>query len=588
VPAFRQRSLFQKYFIALLIAVAAPLLTNGVVDAWFSYRDQRNMLNALMRKEATAAADKIHSFLDGMRVQLGWMAQQAWTAGAEEQHRLDALRVLRLAPAIVDITLVDGAGQERVNVSRLAINRAPIGESRAEDPAIVGAQANGVWYGPVTYNNGSEPFMVMSVAGNRKAAGEVIANINLKLIWDVVSAIHVGRDGQAFVIDQPGRLIAHPDISKVLRGTDDQAAQVWRNLRDAIAQTGGAAITTRNPDSRPVIATTASVPQVGWTIVVEQPQSEAFAPIYAALWRTSGLLLAATLLAAALAYLLARRMSGPIHLLEEGAEKIGAGQFGHRIEIRTGDEIERLATRFNAMAGELTASQERAERMARLKRYLAPQVAELVEMSGDDSVLAGQRAEVVTAFCDLRGFTAFSARAEPEEIMRVLHDYYQALGAIVSRFEATLTSFSADGLMVLVNAPVQRAEPALRAVEMAVAMQDAVQRLISGWRSQGYAIGFGVGLAMGWATVGRIGYEGRHDYTAIGNVVNLASRLCSSAEDQQILIDAAIAQAVRAEYPLVALGARHLKGYDADVAVFEIVRTTDPHDPIALANAARN
>jgi class 3 adenylate cyclase len=142
--------------------------------------------------------------------------------------------------------------------------------------------------------------------------------------------------------------------------------------------------------------------------------------------------------------------------------------------------------------------------------------------------------------------------------------------------------------MVLVNAPVPRAEPALRAVEMAVAMQDAVQRLISGWRSHGHAIGFGVGLAMGWATVGRIGYEGRHDYTAIGNVVNLASRLCSSADDQQILVDATVAQAVCVKYPLVALGARQLKGYDADVAVFEIERAGDRHDRTTLANSAGN
>jgi class 3 adenylate cyclase len=263
-------------------------------------------------------------------------------------------------------------------------------------------------------------------------------------------------------------------------------------------------------------------------------------------------------------------MTGPIRLLEEGTNKIGAGQFDHRINIATGDELERLAARFNQMAQELAISRDRAKRMTRLKRFLAPQVAELVEKAGDESVLAGQRAEVVAVFCDLRGFTAFSAHAEPEDIMQVLREYYEALGAIITRYEATLTSFSADGLMILVNAPVPCAEPALHAVEMAIDMQDAIQGLISGWRLRGHQIGFGIGLAMGWATVGRIGYEARVDYTAIGNVVNLASRLCSSADDQQILIDHSVARYLDGKVPIVALGTRHLKGLDGHVRVYNV------------------
>ena len=141
-------------------------------------------------------------------------------------------------------------------------------------------------------------------------------------------------------------------------------------------------------------------------------------------------------------------------------------------------------------------------------------------------MLAGQRTEVVVVFCDLRDFTAFSTQSEPEEIMQVLGEYYEALGTAITRHEATLTSFSGDGLMVLVNAPVPCADPAPRAVEMAIDMQLNVQNLAANWRSRGYEIGFGVGLAMGLATVGRIGNESRVEYTAIGNVVNLASRLC--------------------------------------------------------------
>jgi len=330
-------------------------------------------------------------------------------------------------------------------------------------------------------------------------------------------------------------------------------------------------MTAESVTGETVAVAMAPVRGVDWTVFVEQPLAEAFAPIYRALWRTAGLLVAGSVLAALLAYWLARRMTSPISLLEEGAERIGTGQFDHRIEISTGDELERLATRFNRMAGELALSQERSERIARLKRFLAPQVADLVERAGDESMLAGQRAEVVVVFCDLRGFTAFSTHAAPEEIIRTLGEYYEALGAVITRYGATLTSFSGDGIMVLVNAPVACPEPALRAAEMAVDMQKGVQGLIIEWRLRGHDLGFGVGLAMGPATVGRIGYEGRAEYTAIGNVVNLAARLCASADDRQILAEGAVADALGKQIPFVSLGTRALKGYAEALPVYSIV-----------------
>jgi class 3 adenylate cyclase len=223
------------------------------------------------------------------------------------------------------------------------------------------------------------------------------------------------------------------------------------------------------------------------------------------------------------------------------------------------------------MAGELAVSQERSERISRLRRFLAPQVAELVDRTGDDGVLDGRRVEVVVVFCDLRGFTAFSAQAEPETVMGVLGEYYGAIEAVVSAHGATLMGFSGDGAMVLVNAPVSCPDPALRAVTMASDMQMSVQKLLVGWRSRGHQLGFGVGLAMGPATVGRIGSEGRLDYAAIGNVTNLASRLCARARDSEILIDRVAARAVGSSVPLAELDPRSLKGFDQPVPVFAVV-----------------
>jgi class 3 adenylate cyclase len=223
------------------------------------------------------------------------------------------------------------------------------------------------------------------------------------------------------------------------------------------------------------------------------------------------------------------------------------------------------------MAVELSVSQERSERINRLRRFLAPPVAELIERTGDDSVLDGRRVEVVVVFCDLRGFTAFSSRAEPETIIGVLRKYYDVLEKAVSDHGATLINYSGDGVMVLLNAPVACSYPALRAVNMATAMQAGVQKLLDGWRTLEDGLGFGVGLAMGPATVGRIGSEGHLHYTAIGNVVNLASRLCSSAEDSQILLDRIAADAVRSQVPLAELEPRALKGFDQPIPVFSAV-----------------
>jgi class 3 adenylate cyclase len=560
-------SLFRRYFLILFAAVVTPLLIAGGSEAWFGYQDQRARLNDLLDAEARLASVKIEDFVEGIRDQLSWTVQLPWSETPGDRRRVEALRLLRQVPAVESLSLVDGQGRERLFVSRIGLNRIDSREDHSAKPAVLGARADRVWFGPVTFIADSEPFITVAIAGNRAVDGVAVAEVNLKFIWEVISAIRVGQTGEAFVLDQPGRLVAHPDISLVLRA--DQAAQrPLQALRAAILARPGQAAAGQDIRGNTVMAAMAPIPGLDWSVIVKQPLAEAFGPIYAALWRTGILLVAGALLAAGLAYWLAQRMVGPIQLLEEGVARIGAGQFDHRITIKTGDEFERLADRFNEMAGELSVSQERSERINRLKRFLAPPVAELIDRTGDDRVLDGRRVEVVVVFCDLRGFTAFSSRAEPETIIGVLRQYYDALERAVSDHGATLINYSGDGVMALLNAPVSCSDPALRAVNMATAMQESVQKLLAGWRDLENGLGFGVGLAMGPATVGRIGEEGHLHYTAIGNVVNLASRLCASAEDSQILLDRIAADAVRSQVPLAELEPRSLKGFDQPVPVF--------------------
>jgi adenylate cyclase len=432
-PRLRFRGLFQKYFLVLFLAVVISLAANGVTEAWFGYRDQRARLGQLLGVEARSAAFRIQGFIEGITNQLGWLVQLPWSEEPDERRQIDALRLLRQVPAIVSLTLVDGTGRERLYVSRIGLNRTESRADRSDEAPVAGARSTRIWFGEVSYYRGSEPYLTVAISGNRPSVGIVVAEVNLKLIWDVISAIKVGETGYAFVLDGAGRLVAHPDISLVLRGADEATLAPFQAIREAVERAGAGVATGRDAQGNAIAAAAAPVAGPDWTVVVEQPLSEAFGPIYAALWRTGTLLLAGAAFAGLLAYALARRMTAPIRRLEEGTERIGAGQFDHRIQIRTGDEFQRLADSFNVMAADLAVSQERQERIAKLKRFLAPQVAELVDRKGDDGVLEGRRTEVVVVFCDLRGFTTFSARAAPEEVMSVLAEYYEKLFVDVRR-----------------------------------------------------------------------------------------------------------------------------------------------------------
>src|SRR5208283_322450 len=322
-PAARlRRPLFQKYFAVLFAAVVLPLLASGASEAWFGYVDQRHTLNLRLRAEADAAAARIQGFLDGIPSQMNWTVQAPWGEGLDERHRIDVLRLMRQTPAITEAVLVDGDGSERLRVLRTDPDVEMSRVDHSVDPAFLGARSQRLWWGPVTLHRGSEPFMTVAVAGARPSAGVTIAEINLKLIWDVISAIQIGQTGEAFVLDRAGELVAHPDISLVLRGKDNSAAAPLRALQVAAAESAGGLVSGADTEGRSVSAAAKRIGGADWTAIVALPAAEAYQPIRAALWRTSLLLLAGVALAAALAYWLARRMTGPINALEDGASRI--------------------------------------------------------------------------------------------------------------------------------------------------------------------------------------------------------------------------------------------------------------------------
>jgi len=209
-------------------------------------------------------------------------------------------------------------------------------------------------------------------------------------------------------------------------------------------------------------------------------------------------------------------------------------------------------------------------RVGRLKRFLAPQLAELIVSHGDEKILESHRREIVVVFCDLRGYTAFTETAEPEEVLDFLREYHGALGPLVSQFEGTLDQFSGDGIMVFFNDPVPIPDPAERAVNMAVAMREVAGTLIASWRERGRDLGFGAGIAQGYATLGQIGFSERSGYTAIGTVCNVAARLCAEAKDGQILLSQRVNVALSGSVATEQVGALALKGLTQPVVAYNV------------------
>jgi class 3 adenylate cyclase len=213
---------------------------------------------------------------------------------------------------------------------------------------------------------------------------------------------------------------------------------------------------------------------------------------------------------------------------------------------------------------------EELQRLQRLRRFLSPQVAELMLDSGDESSLDSHRREIVVVFCDLRGFTRFAEASEPEEVMGVLGQYHEALGRLIFDYGGTLERFTGDGLMVFFNDPVPCADPVERAVGMSLAMRERVRELAQHWERSGHDLGFGIGIAQGYATLGRIGFEGRSDYAAIGSVTNLAARLCAAAGHDQVLVSRRVYSAVEHAVPGDEVGDLDLHGFSRPVRAYAL------------------
>jgi signal transduction histidine kinase len=345
--------LSRKYIIILVSLVTGTLLASGALSIYSAFEENKQALVALQREKARGAAYSIEKFVKEIESQLGWTTQPQLVAAAaaSEQRRVDSIRLLKQVLPITELSHLDNKGLERLRVSRLAMDVIDSRIDYSKDPKFREAKSGRTYFGPVYFRKESEPYM--TIAMPQSGGGVTVADVNLKFIWEVVSQIKVGKAGLAYAVDRNGALIAHPDISLVLQKTSlANLAQVKAALTP-----GSPEVTiAKDAKGREVLTSHSAIAPLGWAVFIEQPLEEAFEPLRASAWRTGLMILVGVVLAVFVSVVLARRLAQPIQVLQQSAAKIGAGELDHRIEIKTGDELETLAAEFNQMTGKLRES----------------------------------------------------------------------------------------------------------------------------------------------------------------------------------------------------------------------------------------
>jgi class 3 adenylate cyclase/HAMP domain-containing protein len=783
--------LFTKYVTALVGLVVFVLAVNGAMETFISYRATKTTLTDAMGEKAEATARRIEQSISDLERQISWVTRAS--AVTLEQHRADYAQLLNQVPAVYQLSLLDGYGREQLRLSRTSIS---IGSKTdfSRDFRFTDTNGKNVSYAPAFFRD-SHPYMSISMSHSGFNAGVTVAEIDLRFLSDFLGDAQVGKSTFAYVVEPHGEVLASsskgPDLGKSLANLPQVAAVTRAGGSPQASGTDG--------DGHSVLSVANAVPKLGWFVFFEQPTAQALTPIRDQLLRGALLITLGLVVAILAGILLARRMLIPITALRRGARRLGEGDFSHRIEVNTRDELQELAEQFNGMATQLqetysgletkveertrdlaqsinelrvleevgravassldlnavlptvaahaleithadavliygydaarhrfnlaesigidksadgqhlsidehqtvigeaarhgepiaiadlsgaaetalrdvaiaagyhsmlvvplvdqkgvlgslvvlrgaagdfppnliglmrtfahqavlamrnarlftevdhkgrelaaahtTVQQQAAklteqteqlknwnksleervekqlaeiERIRRLERFLAPQVAQLIASSdGHDSLLDSHRREVTVVFCDLRGFTAFTEATEPEEAMNVLREYHAALGELIFKYEGTLDRYAGDGVMVLFNAPIQFPDHTKRAVKMAVEMRDAIGALTERWRNRGHSLGFGMGIALGYATLGQIGFEQRLEYAAIGSVTNLASRLCDEAKPNQIVVSRRVWGMVEPWVEGRPIDDLHLKGFNHPILAAEILR----------------
>jgi signal transduction histidine kinase len=363
----RRGRLVRDYFFISVLLIGGGLITSGLVEIYFRYLESREQLGAVQKEIATGAAVKIDRFVQEIHNTLKGATKSREIApkGLTTEFRFELEKLLLIAPAVTEALALDENGAIRVQASRLRTVLPEAKRELANAPPFQTAKQGKSYFGPVHFVRGSEPYMTMAVPIER-FSGDVIgvlqAEVNLKYIGDVVSAITLGKAGYAYAVTRTGELIAHPDISLVLQRRNVAALdQVKAAFQSTPGKPAPNAIVAENIQGKSVLTSFALIPALDWAVIIERPVEEAYETLYASMLRTSALFLIGLGMALIASWFLARRVVRPVRILSEGVERIGAGDLGYRLDLKTGDEIEVLADEFNKMTTQLQESYSNLE-----------------------------------------------------------------------------------------------------------------------------------------------------------------------------------------------------------------------------------
>jgi class 3 adenylate cyclase len=587
--------------------VVFVLAVNGAMETWISYRATKSTLIDAMGEKAEATARRIEQSIADLERQISWVTRAS--AVTIDQHRADYAQLLNQVPAVYQLALLDGYGREQLRLSRTAIS---IG-SRADyssDFRFTDAVGRNVSFAPAFFRDQH------SMAGQlqetysgletkvQERTRDLAQSINeLKVLEEVGRAVASSLDLNAVLPTVAARAleITHADavliysyeatnhhfklaesigIDKSAQGRhlsipeDQTVLGMAANKGEpiAIADLSGAAETVLRDVALAAgfhgVLVVPLVDQKGvlGSLVVLRRNPGDFSPNLIGLMRTF----------AHQSVLAMRNARLFTEVDQKGRELAVAHSTVQQQAGKLREQTEQLKNWNKSLEERVEKQLAEIERIRKLERFLAPQVAQLIASSdGHDSLLDSHRREVTVVFCDLRGFTAFTETTEPEEAMNVLRDYHAALGELIFKYEGTLDRYAGDGVMILFNAPIQFPDHTKRAVRMAVEMRDTIGALTERWRNRGHSLGFGMGIALGYATLGQIGFEQRLEYAAIGSVTNLASRLCDEAKANQIVVSRRVYGMVEQWVEGRPLDDLHRKGFNHPILAAEIVRWRD-------------
>ena len=462
--------LFRKYAAVLILLVGGVLLVSSVVNLSFSYRDTKAALVRVEREQALAAAGRIEQLIKGIERQVRVAMEVPFNdaALARAQREIDFLRLLRDVPAIAEIVQLDAAGKVQLLLSRFVPNESGSQRDLSQDPRFMKTRIGRSYFGPVYFRNDSEPYLSIAVPWGEGAPEVVAAEVNLRAIWQVISQIKVGVTGYVYVIDQRGTLIAHPDMSLALQKRDVSglpqisAARAASAARDSVSESAGL-------QGGRVLTSHAVIEQLGWLVFAEQPLAEAFAPLEGAIVLSAIFFVIGLALSVLASVVLARRMVAPIRVLQEGAARIGAGELGHRIDVRTGDELEGLGQEFNRTATKLEESYANLEQKVQTRTSeLAQAIAELkalgevsraVSSSLDLGTVLNTIVMRAVQLSNAHGGVTYEYDEATQEFSRIRGAYGldDDLGAVLSEAPLRLGE-GAAGKAAALKAPVQVAD----------------------------------------------------------------------------------------------------------------------------------